>query len=314
LKLEALVPNDLAARTLAGGHKSKETILCTRQDSRRWCLAVGCKFEDLYERLRKGFFLSSMMNITDGTFCSERSRGCVMVQLGAYLAEPPAYGRESYFLPSSIEKCTEFLAEQNRRAKARRDVLTCLNLASPKLEWALEAADCFHRAGGDFLELNVHGGYEPYLRLGKVRAMVLPENRGELFRWVKALAELEVPFIVKFREGIVDDYSRVLRNLAGSNVFAVHFNVRDDRARKPDYSFVQDLKKNCPLFLLASGYVRSPKDAETLFDKGADMVGIAEPTISNPEFIYTIASKCHSKLPYLATRPNETRQSPPKPS
>lgn len=184
---------------------------------------MECESEDLYEKLRKGFFLSSMMNITDGAFCSERSKGCVMVQLGAYLAEPPAYGREPYFLPSSTEKCTEFLAEENRRAKARRDAFTCLNLASPRLEWALEGADCFHRAGGDFLELNVHGGYEPYLRLGKVRAMVLPENRGELFRWVKALAKLEIPLIVKFREDIVNDYPRVLRRLEEANVFAVHF-------------------------------------------------------------------------------------------
>lgn len=256
---------------------------------------MECESEDLYEKLRKGFFLSSMMNITDGAFCSERSKGCVMVQLGAYLAEPPAYGREPYFLPSSTEKCTEFLAEENRRAKARRDAFTCLNLASPRLEWALEGADCFHRAGGDFLELNVHGGYEPYLRLGKVRAMVLPENRGELFRWVKALAKLEIPLIVKFREDIVNDYPRVLRRLEEANVFAVHFNVRDDRTRKPDFSFVQDLKKNCSLFLLASGYVRFPEDAETLFERGADMVGIAEPTIDDPEFIYTIASKSHLK-------------------
>jgi len=46
--------------------------------------------EDLYSRLASGFFLSSMMAVTDGAFCAERSAGCVMVQLGAYLAEPTA--------------------------------------------------------------------------------------------------------------------------------------------------------------------------------------------------------------------------------
>ena len=249
---------------------------------------------DLQSKLRHSFFLSSMMGVTDGVFCSQRSKGCAMVQLGAYLAEPPAYGDEPWFLPSETNECTEFLARESRNAKGAQDVLTCLNLASPKLEWALNAADCFYKAGGDFMELNVHGGHEPYLRIGKVRAMVLPENRGELFRWVEALSKLEIPLIVKFREGIVDDYSQVLEKLADFNVFAVHFNVRDDRTKKPDFDFIKDIKRNSSLFLLASGYVRSAEDAKTLFEKGADMVGLAEPTKKNPEYIYAIAKTFQS--------------------
>ena len=246
-------------------------------------------FSELQNRLRHGFFLSSMMGVTDGLFCSQRSKGCAMIQLGAYLAEPPEYGKKSWFLPSNREECTEFLAQENRSAKAAYDVLTCLNLASPRLEWAVEAAKCFGKAGGDFVELNVHGGYEPYLRIGKVRAMVLPENREEMFTWVKTLSKLEVPLIVKFREGIVDDYSEVLEELSEFNVFAVHFNIRNDKTKKPDFNFIQKIKKTCPLFLLASGYIKSANDARTLFEKGADMVGIAEPTKNDPGYIFTIA-------------------------
>ena len=43
-----------------------------------------------YGKLRNGFFLSSMMGLTDGLYCAQRSKGCAMVQLGAYLAEPTA--------------------------------------------------------------------------------------------------------------------------------------------------------------------------------------------------------------------------------
>jgi len=246
-------------------------------------------FAELHGRLKNRFFLSSMMGLTDGAFCSQRSKGCAMVQLGAYLAEPAAYGDEPWFLPSDAQECTELLARENTSAKVARNVLTCLNFASPRLDWALEAADCFHKAGGDFVELNVHGGYEPYLRIGKVRAMVLPENRDELFRWVEALSKLEIPLIVKFREGIVDDYSQVLGKLADFDVFAVHFNVRDDRTKTPDFDFVQDIKRDSSIFLMASGYVRSAEDARTLFEKGTDMVGIAEPTIENLEYIHGIA-------------------------
>ena len=124
--------------------------------------------------------------------------------------------------------------------------------------------------------------------------MVLPEHRDELFRWVEALSKPEIPLIIKFREGIVDDYAHVLEELMEFNIFAVHFNVRDDRTKKPDFDFIKDIKKKRPLFLLASGYVRSAQDARTLFEKGADMVGIAEPARKNPEYIYAIAKAFQS--------------------
>ena len=246
------------------------------------------RFEEMYDKLRGGLFLSSMMKITDGRFCSERSEGCVMVQLGAYLAEPTAYGTQKYFLPPTPEECTMFFVEECQRAKNLSEVVTCLNLATPRLGWGLDAAECFYRAGGDLVELNVHGRYEPYFRLGKLRAMVLPENRRELFEWIEAFSKLNVPLIVKFREGVIEDYSPVLDKIADFNIFGVHFNVRDEATKKPDFRFVQEVKGKYPFFLLVSGYVRSAMDAKELFEAGADVVGIAEPTVDNPKFIHKI--------------------------
>lgn len=248
-------------------------------------------FEELYDKLRRGLFLSSMMRITDGSFCSEGSEECVMVQLGAYLAEPPAYGKQKYFLPPTQEECTKFFIRECQRAKGHSEVFTCLNLATPRLEWGRDAAECFYKAGGDFVELNVHGGYEPYLRLGKLRAMVLPENRNELFRWIEDFTKLDIPLIVKFREGAIEDYSPVLDKIVDFDLFGVHFNVRNEETKKPDFDFVRDLKRKYSFFLLVSGYVRSANDARRLFEAGADMVGIAEPTINDRRYIYRIAKE-----------------------
>lgn len=247
-------------------------------------------FDKLYDKLRGGLFLSSMMEITDGDFCFERSMGCAMVQLGAYLAEPPAYGKEDYYLPPTSEGCEAFFRDECRKAGGPSKAFTCLNLATPRLEWGLEAAECFRSAGGDLVELNVHGSYEPYLRQGKLRAMVLPENRCELFRWVEAFTSLDIPLIVKFRRGFIEDYSPVLDRIEDFNIFGVHFNVRDEKTKKPDVEFVSRTKRDS-LFLLVSGYVRSAGDAKRLFEAGADMVGIAEPTINDPRYIHTIAEK-----------------------
>jgi len=244
---------------------------------------------ELEKDLRGKLFLSSMMNVTNGSFCSERSEGCVMVQIGAYLAEPPAYGRFTSVLPPERQSCIQFLAEEIRESKRRSDVYVCLNLATPKLEWGLEAAEAFREAGGDFVELNVHGSYERYLKLGLLRAMVLPENRPKLVRWLKAFSELDIPVIVKFRMGVIPDYPSLLGEIADLNLFGVHFNVRDEIAKRPDFRFVEEIREKCPLLLLISGYVRSADDARRLFSAGADMVGIAEPTMKDPYFIVRIA-------------------------
>ena len=53
-------------------------------------IGLGEKAREIRQNFEKRLFLSSMMGITDGSFCRERRKGCAMVQIGAYLAEPPS--------------------------------------------------------------------------------------------------------------------------------------------------------------------------------------------------------------------------------
>ena len=252
---------------------------------------LGERIKRGQESLRKKLFLSSMMGVTDGSFCSERSEGCAMVQIGAYLAEPPAYPETKSVLPQGEKECIDFLTQECRRARESSTVQVCLNLATPRLEWGLDASECFYKAGGDIVELNLHGGHQPYLRLGKANAMVLPENRSELFRWLEVFSDMEIPVIVKFREGIIADYGPVLDNIAMLNLFGVHFNIRDEQTKGPNLEFVAAIKEEYSFFLLVSGYIRSSEMAKNLFEAGADMVGFAEPTIKDSKFISRVAGK-----------------------
>jgi tRNA-dihydrouridine synthase len=256
-------------------------------------------FPKLHSKLKNGFFLSSMMNITDGNFCSKRTRECNMIQLGAYLAEPPSYGKESYFLPPNEKDCVTFLNQECKKVRSQSspNLLICMNLATPKLEWGLEAAECFYKAGGDLIELNVHGNYTPYIRLGRLRAMVLSENRHELFQWVEAFVKLRIPLIVKFRMGVIDDYSPILDQLMNYKIFGIHFNIRDEKKKRANYEFVCEIKSKYDVFLFVSGYVNTSEDARILFDYSADMVGIAEPTIKDPDYISRIVNEY--RLRYL---------------
>jgi tRNA-dihydrouridine synthase len=253
------------------------------------------RFEALYRTLKGGFFLSSMMGITDGPFCAKQSEGCAMVQLGAYLAEPTATAEDMgpdarCFLPADPEACAAFLAEDVRQAKRLCDVMTCMNLATPRLEWGLEAAQAFGQASGDVVELNVHGAYGRYLEQGKLCAMVLPQHQGELFRWVRAFVQGDVPLIVKFHgQSERAHLLPVLDEMARQAPFGVHVNVRDDRTKRPNCDLVRLVREHYSGFLLVSGYVRSAGDARALLDAGADMVGIAAPTRGDAGYIRRIA-------------------------
>jgi tRNA-dihydrouridine synthase len=256
---------------------------------------MGNGLAELYGKLRKGFFLSSMMGLTDGLYCAQRSKGCAMVQLGAYLAEPTATAEDmgsnaSSYLPVDPGACARFLAAEVRSAKSLYDVVTCINLATLKLEWGLEATERFAQAGGDIVELNVHGEYKYYPEQGKLLAMVLPEHQGELFRWVKAFVQLDVPLIVKFHgQSERAHLLPVLDEMARLSPFGVHVNVRDDRTKRPNLNLVPLVREHYPGFLLVSGYVRSADDARALFDAGADMVGIAAPARGDAGYIHRIA-------------------------
>jgi hypothetical protein len=220
-----------------------------------------------------------------------------MVQLGAYLAEPTAdeeaKGADAQsFLPPDWDACVQFLAEECQNARSVFDVFTCLNLATPRLEWGLKAAENFLQASGDFVELNVHGGYRRYLDQGKLRAMILPQHQPELFKWIEAFTGLEIPLIVKFNgqhdRGLLLE---VLNRAREFDLFGIHINVRDEEAKRPDLEFVRQVKRVYPGFLLVSGYARSGSDAAELFEAGADMVGIAEPTIVDAGYIRRIVEE-----------------------
>jgi len=255
------------------------------------------KLTQIRQNLRKRLFLSSMMEITNGFFCAERAKGCGMVQMGAYLAEPPAYRARKSVLPPGEKECIDFFSKECRKIRNNSPkVYICLNLATPELQWGLEATECFYKAGGDIVELNIHGGYEPYLRLGKIRAMVLSENREELFRWLQAFSELSIPTIVKFREGVIPDYAPILDKIVNLNLLGVHFNIREEKNKKPDFDFVRNIKRRYSFFLLVSGYVRTSDAVKRLFEAGADMVGFAQPTIKDPEFINKIEQKLAKKI------------------
>ena len=82
----------------------------------------------LEQQLKGGFFLSSMMSITDGAFCARTLEGdhrTAMVQTGAYLAEPSATAEDKgadarCFLPAGAEAAPPFWPRTSARSRLLR--------------------------------------------------------------------------------------------------------------------------------------------------------------------------------------------------
>jgi tRNA-dihydrouridine synthase len=254
-------------------------------------------FADLHSELRGSFFLPAMHEIGTGAFCASHSAGCRLVQLGSLLAEPPVYGiyldkYSPFVLPPDPRACIALLEGECAASRRQTDVLTCLNLVTPQLDWALAAARCFLDAGGDLVELNLHGSYARYLAIGRERAMVLPEHKEELLRWVRELVRAGVPLIVKL-DGRQDrpHVWQVIDRLRDSDMFGLHVDIRENSTQRPDFLFATDVRQRYPGFLMVSGYVRSAEDARKLFAAGIDMIGIAEPLMTDPNYISRIVAE-----------------------
>ncbi len=115
--------------------------------------------------------------------------------------------------------------------------------------------------------------------------MILPDNQAELYQWVKAFSMLDIPLIIKFN-GQFDrpHLIQVLGKLTDFDIYGLHINIRHP-SKQPDLDLTRQVRSLHDGLLLVSGYVRSGTDAYRLFVAGADMVGIAEPTITDANYI-----------------------------
>lgn len=256
--------------------------------------------EVLKVRISGQLVVSTMLDITDAAFCVACGHGAGMIQLGTMLVAPE---NETYtpwrqrwpksFLPwdtSAMRRVLKGAVALVRQGLG--DVVVCLSLAGFEgVGEVVEAAQAFADAGGDLVELNVHGGLKPFSEQGYLAGMSLPSYRQRLIAWVEALSSLEIPLLVKFNTQVATDLFQVCRDLAHLPVFGYHFNVRDEATRAPNYAFVQAIRPLVEGVLLCSGYAWTAAAVRKLFEAGADAVGFAKPLVNDHGFIAALAAE-----------------------
>jgi tRNA-dihydrouridine synthase len=254
-------------------------------------------FQTIADRCRGRLFLSSMMEIADGTFCASRAAGCAMLQLGAFVLSDEHDQRDTYWPPHDLDGLTRHLAAQFETC--RSEACTRTGRPEPPVlganvfpctdEHVRTTAAAFVAAGGDLYELNAHGGIGDDRRRGTGRMLFLPQHTEKLLRWARLLVAAGGPVMIKGRAGVIPDFSEHVRRLEQLGVHAFHINVRGEAAGSQDLGCLERIRKATRMFLLASGHVTDAARARALFDAGADAVGIAEAARHDAEIFARIA-------------------------
>ena len=249
------------------------------------------KFDELAVKLKGKLFLSSMMGKCDAEFCTSRAKDCAMVQFGAFALLKEREERNTYWPDPDPAKLTAFMKEQfdscrneseKLAGKANAPVISA-NVFPCSDEDVRISAAAFIDAGGDIYELNAHGGIGGDRERGTGSMLFIPEHTPKLMRWAKTLVKAGGPVIIKGKGGAIPDYSEHVKQLEQIGVHAFHINVRDEETGKQNLELLESIRKATGMFLLASGYVKDAHSAKTLFDAGADCVGIAQAALSDPD-------------------------------
>lgn len=257
---------------------------------------------ELWKRMAGALFLSAMLDLTDAEYCVERGEAAGMVQLGTMIVAPETDEYAPYrqrwsrtFLPTDRgAMCAQLQAEVGAVRVALGDTLCCLSLAGFAMDDVVAAAESFWRAGGDFVELNVHGSLQPWASQGYLIGMAQPQYRQRLVAWAQALAALEIPLVIKFNTRLDVDFAQVLHDLRHVPVWGYHFNVRDPQSRVPKYEFVERIRPLVQGPLLCSGYAWTAEAVRRLVAAGADSVGVAEPVMNDRHFILKLRQELGS--------------------
>lgn len=249
------------------------------------------RFEEIQGKLKGKLFLSSMLGITDAVFCASRSKGCSMVQLGAFVLFKERKDRNVFWPETELNKLILVMKEQfdTFRSKAEKVVgrdnvpIVSANVFPCSDEDVENSATAFIEAGGDIYELNAHGGIGGDRERGTGSMLFMPEHTPKLMRWAKMLVDRGMPVIIKGRGGVIPDYTGHVKQLEQLGVHAFHINVRDDTTGTQNLKLLEEIRRATNMFILASGYVKDKETAKALFDAGADCVGIAQAAINDPD-------------------------------
>ena len=269
-------------------------------------------YKSLFDDIRGGIGISSMVNITNGKFCGDYGSGSTMVQIGGY-------GADGY--KGNRKAIVDFLEPEIQEAR-RSGAKVAVNTLATNIDYLLAFVEGFEEAGGDFVEYNAHTSSQSYAARGLGYAQFAKENQQSLFEYTRKLSDvLSIPLIVKGRawtplstgskdgftsvnhvERIADDYGKLAQELVKCGASSMHLNIRKEDEKRYDLDVLREVKDKSDIFLIASGYVglarddsvdldKAVSDTEAILKAGADLVLIGQAVMDEPTIVQRLAER-----------------------
>jgi len=260
-------------------------------------------YKNLFNEIKGGIGISSMVNITNGKFCGDYGKGSAMVQIGGY-------GADGY--KGDKKAIVEFLKPEIQEAR-RSGAKVAVNTLATNIDYLLAFVEGFEEAGGNFVEYNAHTSSQAYARRGLGYAQFAKENQQSLFEYTEKLADvLSIPLIVKGRawiplstgsvEKIADDYGKLAQELVKCGASSIHLNIRKEDEKRYDLDVLREVKDKSDVFLIASGYVglaqdggvdldKAVFDTEAILKAGVDLVLIGQAAMDEPTIVQRLAER-----------------------
>lgn len=254
-------------------------------------------YETLFDEMRGGIGISSMVNITSGKFCGDYGKGSAMVQIGGYGADPYKGDRKAI---------VDFLKPQIEAAR-QSGAKVAVNTLATNVDYLVEFVKGFEEAGGDFVEYNAHTPSQDYVSRGLGYMQFAPENQQSLFDYTKKMADaLSIPLIIKGRawspsssgsvKRVANDYAALAEELVRYGASAIHLNIRKEDEKRYDLDVLGEIKGKSNIFLIASGYVgltpdgradleKAVSDTKAILNAGADLVLIGQAAMNDPTIV-----------------------------
>jgi tRNA-dihydrouridine synthase len=229
---------------------------------------------DGWDALRRGVALAELGGYGDGPYCAQHGRGAALVLLGTYVIDR---GDDVPYAPSFVfkpdpEAYSPYLRQHVAVAR-QGGAAVGVSAVSVDADQMIDFLRAAEEAGADYVSACLHSTMPMFTEVGMSSALLRREHWPRLRQQMaRCLDRLTRPFIVKVGFPTLPDAEEAVGEMASVGVRAVHANVGDVRSAE-GRRLIRRLSRH-GVFLIVSGGIRSPAEAEAALEAGAGAVAV----------------------------------------
>ncbi len=254
-----------------------------------------------FDRLKNGVVLAELGGHGDGPYCAEHGAGAALVVLGTYIVDA---GDDVPYSPDFVFKSGRHnyagYLQEHVAAARNSGAAVGVSVASINLDDTVDFLVAAEDAGADYISVCLHSTMEMFVSRGLSSALLRRENWPRLREHLAAiLAATTQPFIAKIGVHDTPDTKQAVDVMAEVGVQIVHANV-GNAVSEEGLQAISRLRKS-DLFLIIGGGIKTPEEARSVIEAGADAVAVGTAAMHNP----SLCGQLQAGIRHWAEKPKE---------